>query len=169
MSTGPKESSNPKEFSMEERRTTHLEVPAIENGTVIDHIPASETLTVVKILSALEDLVTIGVNLPSPKIGRKGVVKIANRQLSPQAVAKIALIAPQATLNIIEATRVKRKHSITPPPVVEGIVRCGNPNCITNHESVTTRFSVSTAPDNRQRLCCHYCERLYDQEEIEIV
>ena len=153
---------------MEEQRKT-LKVPAIENGTVIDHIPAGATLTVVKILSELEDLVTIGVNLPSPRIGMKGVVKIANRQLSPQEVAKIALIAPQATLNIIEATEVVRKHRITAPRVVEGIVRCGNPNCITNHESVTTRFTVSTAPNDRQRLCCHYCERVYDQEEIEIL
>ena len=154
---------------MSEQRKTHLKVPAIENGTVIDHIPASQTLTVVRILSELEDLVTIGVNLPSPKIGRKGVVKIANRQLSPEEVAKIALIAPQATLSIIESTRVQSKHALVPPPVVEGIARCGNPNCITNHEPVTTRFSVSTGPDDRRRLLCNYCERLYDQHEIEIV
>jgi aspartate carbamoyltransferase regulatory subunit len=144
-------------------------VPAIENGTVIDHIPAHATLTVVRILSAIEDLVTIGINLPSPKLERKGVVKIANRKLSPEEVAKIALIAPQATLNLIESYEVVEKHEVTPPRVVEGIVRCGNPNCVTNHEPVTTRFAVRTTRDARRRLTCHYCERAYDQDEIEIV
>ena len=151
------------------REKTVLRVPAIENGTVIDHIPAHATLTVVRILSELEDLVTIGVNLPSPKIGSKGVVKIANRKLSPDEVAKIALIAPQATLSIIESFDVVQKHEVTHPDVVTGIARCGNPNCITNHEAIVTRFSVVQAPDSALRLVCHYCERAYDQEEIEFV
>jgi len=144
-------------------------VPGIEKGTVIDHIPAHATLTVVKILSELEDLVTIGINLPSPKLGRKGVVKIANRKLSPEEVAKIALIAPQATLNLIENYRVVEKHQITPPPQIEGILRCPNPNCMTNHERIPTRFAVQTTREGRRRLTCYYCERGYDQDEIEIV
>lgn len=145
------------------------QVPAIEYGTVIDHIPAHATLTVVRILSELEDLVTIGINLPSPKLMRKGVVKIANRKLSPEEVAKIALIAPRASVSIIENYRVVGKHRVSPPAVVEGIVRCGNPNCMTNHEAVTTRFAVTTGNDGRRRLTCFYCERAYDQDEIEIV
>ncbi len=145
------------------------EVPAIEYGTVIDHIPAPVTLTVVKILSELEDLVTIGINLQSNKLTRKGVVKIANRKLSDEEVAKIALIAPQATVSIIENYRVVRKHRVVPPSVVRGIVRCPNPNCMTNHEDVTTVFSVTTKPDGRVRLQCRYCERTYDKDEIEIV
>lgn len=158
------------EETMEAKREKTVQrVPAIENGTVIDHIPAHATLTVVKILSELEDLVTIGINLPSPKLARKGVVKIANRKLSPDEVAKIALIAPQATLNLIESYEVVEKHKVTPPSVVEGIARCGNPNCMTNHEPVKTRFSVQTTREGRRRLTCFYCERAYDQDEIEIV
>ena len=126
---------------MSQRKHTVRQVPAIEHGTVIDHIPSHATLTVVRILSELEDLVTIGINLSSQAIGRKGVVKIANRELSPEEVARIALIAPQATLCIIESYDVVEKYRVTPPEVVEGLVRCGNPNCITNHETVKTRFS----------------------------
>lgn len=150
-------------------RKTVRQVPAIEYGTVIDHLPAHMTLTIVKILSQLDDLVTIGINLTSKCIGRKGVVKISNKQLSQEEVAKIALIAPEATISIIESYGVVKKFQVTPPDRVEGFVRCGNPNCITNHENVTTRFSVDKTPKGRLRLTCYYCERFYVQEEIEIV
>ena len=150
-------------------KDTMMQVPKIERGTAIDHIPSHMTLTVVRILSELEDLVTIGVNLSSRAIGRKGVLKIANRELSPEEVAKIALIAPEATISIIESYEVVDKYRVKPPAVVEGIVRCGNPRCITNHEHVKTQFSVVRESDNRLRLTCYYCERSYDQEEIEIV
>ncbi len=155
-------------MSKKEQHTV-LQVPAIEHGTVIDHIPSDATLTVVRILSDLEDLVTIGINLSSHVMGRKGVVKIANRKLSPDEVAKIALIAPRATISIIESYEVVEKYTVTPPEVVEGFVRCVNPSCITNHETVRTRFSVSKAKDGSLRLRCAYCERVYDQEEIDIV
>lgn len=151
------------------QRNTVLQVPAIENGTVIDHIPSHAALTVVKILSDLDDLVTIGINLASRAIGKKGVVKIANRQLSPSEVAKIALIAPEATLSIIESYEVVRKTKVSPPAVVEGIARCGNPNCVTNHERISTRFTVTRDGDDRLCLTCHWCERSYEQKEIEVL
>ncbi len=151
------------------KQHTVLKVPAIEHCTVIDHLPPRAALTVVRILAVLEDLVTIGVNLSSHVMGRKDVVKIANRKLSPDEVAKIAIIVPRATLNIIESYVVVKKYTVTPPDVVEGIVRCVNPSCITNHETVRTRFSVLKAEDGSLRLRCAYCERAYDRQEIEIV
>src|SRR3712207_1606118 len=44
-----------------------LQVAAIKNGTVIDHIPADRTYQVVKLLNlhSLDVQVTIGYNLPS--------------------------------------------------------------------------------------------------------
>ena len=152
-----------------EREVPKKEVPAIEYGTVIDHIPAHATLTVVRILSELEDLVTIGINLKSNKLTRKGVVKIANRKLSAEEVAKIALVAPQATVNIIERFKVVKKYRVMPPEVLKGIVRCPNPVCITNHENVSTVFSVTTKPDGTIRLKCRYCERIYNKEEVEVI
>jgi aspartate carbamoyltransferase regulatory subunit len=150
-------------------KNTVLQVPAIEHGTVIDHIPSHVTLTVVKILSDLEDLVTIGINLSSHVLGKKGVVKIANRKLSPDELAKIAIIAPRATLSIIESFEVVKKYTVAAPEVVTGLVRCANPNCITNHERVATRFDVSKTDDGNLRLRCFYCERAYNQGELEIV
>ena len=59
---------------------SQLVVAAIENGTVIDHIPAEKTYQVVNLLQLekMETPVTIGYNLPSKKIGKKGIIKVAN-------------------------------------------------------------------------------------------
>ncbi len=144
-----------------------MTVEKIERGTVIDHIPAAVTLKVVQLISGIEDLVTIGVNFPSRRLGLKGVVKIANKELTPEEYSKIALIAPSATVNIIEGFQVKRKTPVKLPGVLEGIVRCPNPSCITNHEPVRTRFRV--LPPDGARLLCHYCEHPAPREEVEII
>ncbi|MBO6035096.1 MAG: aspartate carbamoyltransferase regulatory subunit, partial [Paludibacteraceae bacterium] len=59
---------------------TELIVKALENGTVIDHIPADQTFKVVKLLGLEEcaGQVTIGVNLSSNKLGKKGIIKVAD-------------------------------------------------------------------------------------------
>ena len=58
-----------------------LKVSAIENGTVIDHIPANSLFKVIKILDLenLEEQVLFGTNLESKKYGRKGIVKVSNK------------------------------------------------------------------------------------------
>ena len=53
------------------------------------------------------------------------------------------------------------------PEKVEGIVKCVNPVCITNNEDILTRFElVSRQPVG---LKCHYCEKITDQSNMEII
>src|SRR3989337_2490906 len=81
-----------------------LRVSKIKDGTVIDHITKGHALDVIKILGIngrSEGVVTITMSVPSGKIGIKDVVKIEGRELNPEEVDKIALIAPHATINII--------------------------------------------------------------------
>jgi aspartate carbamoyltransferase regulatory subunit len=50
------------------------------------------------------------------------------------------------------------------PDVITGIVKCSNPNCVTNHGEAGTRFTViSRKPLN---LRCAYCERITGEGEI---
>ena len=65
---------------------SQLVVAAIENGTVIDHIPAEKTYQVVNLLQLekMETPVTIGYNLPSKKIGKKGIIKVANKYFTDE-------------------------------------------------------------------------------------
>lgn len=140
----------------------------IENGTVIDHISAASTFKVLEILR-LEDyqnVISVGVNLESRKMGRKGMVKIAGKFLTAEEASKIALISPEASLNIIKSHKVERKVKLSIPEMVEGIVRCVNPECITNHQKVPTRFHVSKNPLS---LRCHFCERVIGKADIELV
>jgi len=141
-------------------------VPAIKDGTVVDHIPPGATLKVVQILSRINDLVTIGINFPSASMGHKGVVKIANQFLTPREVDKIAVLAPAATVNIIRGYKVREKVRVRIPALVEGLVRCKNPACVTNHEAVRTKFRV--LPGGREVECC-YCERPERFGELELL
>lgn len=57
-----------------------LAVAALKNGTVIDHIPAQSLFKVVSLLGIenLKSSVTIGYNLDSKKLGKKGILKVAD-------------------------------------------------------------------------------------------
>ena len=124
-----------------------LVVVALENGTVIDHIPSDKLFKVVSILGLdkSEKQITIGNNLTSKKSGVKGIIKISDKYFKADEIDKIALVAPNAVLNII---------------------KCVNPKCITNNQPVPTRFEVVDKKNIVVR--CHYCESMIGQNEIVI-
>jgi aspartate carbamoyltransferase regulatory subunit len=143
------------------------QVEAIQHGTVIDHIPGHLTLQVATLLASPDDHLLIGVNFRSKTLGRKGVVKITGRELPDSVVSRLALIAPDVTLSIIRDYEVVRKETIQTPSVFEGIARCPNPNCITNHDSCTTKFSV--LEKKPLKVQCRYCERVFPGTELKLV
>ena len=132
-------------------------VEAIANGTVIDHIPAERTLAVARLIAHHGDQVFIGVNLRSSRHGRKGVVKVANRDLTDRDRDSLALLAGEATICVIRDYTVASKARVPVPARVVGIARCANPNCVTNHERWTTAFTTVAA--DPLHLRCDYCER----------
>ncbi len=146
-----------------------LKISAIKEGTVIDHIPAEYTFKVAEILDleGLDRIISISSNLKSKRLGRKGIIKVGGLNLKQSDVQKIALIAPDATLNIIREFKVIDKKKLKVPDVLNGIIRCFNPNCITNHEKLKSRFYVESKSPLSIR--CHYCERLGKREDIELV
>ena len=143
------------------------QVEAIAHGTVIDHIPPASTLLVANLLAQQDDQVFIGMNLRSTLLGRKGVVKISGRELDPRQVSCLALIAPSASVCIIRDYLIVSKEPVKIPARFEGIARCANPNCVTNHERWTTRFDV-IAP-NPLTIRCHYCERTFEAAELQVL
>ena len=146
-----------------------LEVSAIENGTVIDHIPAKALFKVISILKLekVDKRITFGTNFDSKKLGRKAIVKLSDTFFIDEDINKIALVAPQAKLNIIRDYSVVEKKVVEVPEEIIGIAKCMNPKCITNNEKITTRFRVVSKRD--VKLKCHYCEKITDQEHIEII
>jgi len=146
-----------------------LSVSAIKEGTVIDHIPASVLFKVVSILNLdkLNTMITIGNSLESDKLGKKGIIKLSKVFFQDNDINKIALVAPSAKLNIIRNYEVVEKRVVSVPDEIVGIVKCVNPKCITNNEEATTRFEVVSKND--VKLKCHYCEKITNQDNIEII
>lgn len=143
------------------------QVEAILHGTVIDHIPGHMTLKVANLLASETDQVSIGMNLRSARMGRKGVVKISGRELDARTLSRLALIAPSASVSIIRDTVVVRKFTVPMPKLFEDIARCANPNCVTNHERWTSRMEVVT-PDPLT-VCCIYCERSFPASDLALL
>ena len=80
-----------------------LQVAALKNGTVIDHIPSDKVFTVVSLLDLehVEANITIGSNLESKKLGKKGIIKIADRFFTDEEISRLSVVAPNVKLNII--------------------------------------------------------------------
>ena len=144
-------------------------VAAIENGTVIDHIPAEKTYQVVSLLGLEHTLspVTIGYNYPSSRLGTKGIVKISNKFFTDEEINRLSVIAPKIILNTIHNFEVTQKRMVETPDVLRGIIRCNNPKCITNNEPMSTIFN--TTGEDKQILRCHYCDIEQNINEVELV
>lgn len=144
-----------------------LVVSALENGTVLDHIPAENVYKAIDILNlrGVESQITIGINLASKLYGRKGIIKIADRFFEDDDLNKLALIAPQATVNVIKDFKVVEKKKITMPKEIIGIAKCMNPKCVTNHQPIKTRFTTIAKGDEIS-LLCHFCEKISDTRGI---
>lgn len=146
-----------------------LAVAALENGTVIDRIPSEQLFKVVAMLKldTIANSITIGNNLNSSKIGRKGIIKVADYFFRDEEINKIALIAPEATINVIRDYKVVEKYSIKLHDTLRGIIRCNNPKCISNNEPMDTVFHVTRREP--LEVTCHHCTRSMSSNEIEIL
>ncbi len=146
-----------------------LAVAALRNGTVIDHIPSPVLFKAARILGIenLKSAVTLGYNLDSKKLGTKGIIKVADVFFPETLLNRIALIAPSAVVNIIRDYEVVEKFPVTLPDTIVGLVKCGNPKCITNNEPMRTRFHVIDRDD--VTISCHYCSHTVKSADAQII
>ena len=144
-----------------------LVVSALENGTVLDHIPAENVYKALDLLNLtdIESQITIGINLASRIHGKKGIIKIADKFFEDEELNKLALIAPKATVNIIRDFKVVEKKKLETPSEVIGIAKCRNPKCVTNHQPIRTWFKT-IKKDDEISLKCHYCEKNTDIKHL---
>ncbi len=150
-------------------KKTQLVVSAIKDGTVIDHIPAKLLFNVINILglAKIENQITFGTNLESQKLGKKAIIKLSEVFFRKDDLDRIALVAPQAKINVIREYEVVEKKIVEVPDYIEGIVKCVNPVCITNNQPIRTKFEViSKQPVS---LRCHYCEKITDFDNLVII
>ena len=140
-----------------------LRVSKIESGTVVDHITGGQALNVLALLGidgSAGEAVSVVMNVPSDRLGRKDVLKVENRELSEDELDVLSLIAPEATINIIREYEVVEKKRVDRPERVTGVLTCNNRECITNtDEPVDAKFEV--LPEG---VRCEYCESIIRED-----
>jgi len=144
-----------------------LRVQPIKNGTVIDHITAGGALKVLAIIDPsqqIKDTISLLMNVPSKKYKKKDIVKIENIELKPKEIDKIALIASRSTINIIRNYKVVKKHYPILSGIIRNIIKCPNPNCISNSEQIDYLFNVVN--QNPIKLMCYYCTKGLEYDDI---
>lgn len=148
--------------------TSQLLVRRIKDGTVIDHIEAGKALLVLHALAITGkegNVITVAMNVPSSKHGKKDIIKVENRYLETSETNKLALIAPHATINIIKDYKLVEKRKIQLPESIVGIFKCSNLKCITNSgEDIKSKIDV--IDKEKMVLKCRYCSRTLLIEEL---
>lgn len=133
-----------------------LRVSKIRNGTVIDHVAGGQALNVLSVLGidgSEGAVLSIAMNVPSDRLGKKDILKIEGRELNQDEVDVLSLIAPEATINIVRDFDVVEKNRVERPSMVRGILHCPNHSCITAaSEPVESQFEVL-----RNGVRCRYC------------
>ncbi len=154
---------------MNENNKHAMQVSALCNGTVIDHIPADKLFAVVTLLDipSMKSNVTIGYNLDSKKIGKKGLIKIADCFFTEDDLSKISVVAPNVVINTIRDYKVVEKRELKLPDELHDIIKCNNLNCVTNNEPMATHFYVSNREEGT--LKCRYCEKEVNINNVELL
>ena len=138
-----------------------MEVEAIKNGSVIDHIPVSKGLKILKFFKFAQggDKITIGLNLSSGNSKKKDLIKVEDVFLTDEQANQLSLFAPNSTISIIKDFNVINKFKVSFPERIVGILLCPNSNCISQNEPVKTHFYVTKMIP--VTLKCHYCEKIF--------
>lgn len=150
----------------DEKSNEFLKARKIESGTVIDHIPKGRALRVLNVLGIEESFpatVSVLMNVPSSHYGHKDIIKIEGRKLEKRELAHIALIAPNASVNTIKNYTVVDKYVVQTPSLIEGVLKCPNPSCITGAEGTARLYVEQPHP---LKLRCAYCEKVYEEKDL---
>jgi aspartate carbamoyltransferase regulatory subunit len=149
---------------------TVLLIPKIENGFVLDHIPTGAGVKVLELIRRHRELdevvVSVGLHYTSRRLGRKDLIKIQSRTLPGRFLQNLSLVVPGVSIKRVENFRIAEKIVLEPPELVDNLLTCPNPNCITAHErGVTTCFHlVSREP---MKFRCNHCERRFSLGELQ--
>ncbi len=152
-----------------------LQIRAIKNGIVIDHIPSEKVFAIVEILKLKEynERITVATNMPSSSLGKKGIIKIEEKILEEKELNNISLLAPNVTINIIEDYKFIEKTKLEKLDKIIGLMKCDNQKCISNQENIETKFiRVEDESENnleeKDKYKCFYCEKVILEDEIQI-
>ena len=134
-----------------------MNVDAIHDGIVIDHIAAGNGMKLYRLLGLeqLEVPVAMMTHVSSGKLGRKDIIKI-DAPL-PVNFDVIGYVDPGATVNIIRDGQLVEKKQIGLPEKLVNVLRCKNPRCVSSCEQELDQVFL-LADAGRREYRCRYCE-----------
>ena len=139
-----------------------LNVGAIKEGFVLDHIKAGMSLSIYHDLKLdeLDCCVAIIKNAKSNKMGKKDIIKIEGPLCVDLDI--LGVLDDNITINMIENDKIVQKRTLTLPEMVTNIIKCKNPRCITSIEQeLPHRFKLT---DKKNRIYrCMYCEQKFSR------
>ncbi len=144
----------------------------LDNGTLIDHIEQGKGMAVYNALNLGEVIgaeVVLSMNINSEKRKKKDVIAIHERTLAADELYKVALISSDHTINFINDKRVTKKGRVVLPSVIDDLLDCPNPKCISREEHKEFAKSRFYLEGHRPlKVRCHYCERILKRSELEV-
>ena len=134
-----------------------MNIDAIQNGIVIDHITAGRGMKLYELLGLekLDCSVAIIKNVHSAKPGKKDIIKIDAD--IPVNLDVIGYVDPGVSVNIIRGGQLVEKRRIDMPELLTNVIFCKNPRCITSVEQEIRHVFKLTDRKNKVYRCL-YCE-----------
>ena len=134
-----------------------MNIDAIANGIVIDHITAGRGMKLYDLLGLekLDCSVAIIKNVHSLKLGKKDIIKIDAE--IPINFDVIGYVDPNVSINIIRDSKLVEKKRIGMPEYLTNVIFCRNPRCITSTEQELDHVFKLTDRENKIYRCI-YCE-----------
>ena len=138
-----------------------LNVGAIKEGFVLDHIKAGMSLSIYHDLKLdeLDCCVAIIKNAKSNKMGKKDILTV-ECNIDNLDLDILGFIDHNITVNIIKDERIVEKRALKLPPSVTNVIKCKNPRCITSIEQELDQIFLLTDPEH-EVYRCKYCEAKY--------
>ena len=138
-----------------------LNVGAIEEGFVLDHIKAGKAMTIYHDLKLdqLDCTVAIIKNARSEIMGKKDIIKV-ECPIDQLDLDIVGFIDHNITVNVIENGEIIAKKKLQLPREIRNVIRCKNPRCITSIEQGLDQVFILTDPE-REIYRCRYCEEKY--------
>ena len=134
-----------------------MNIDAIANGIVIDHITAGKGMRLYELLGLekLDCSVAIIKNAYSEKMGKKDIIKIDAD--IPLDFDVIGYVDPGVSVNIIRGGELVEKRRIEMPLELRNVIFCRNPRCISSVEQELPH--VFRLADRKNKVYrCLYCE-----------
>lgn len=138
-----------------------LNVGAIKEGFVLDHIKAGMSLSIYHDLKLdeLDCCVAIIKNAKSNKMGKKDILKV-ECNIDNLDLDILGFIDHNITVNIIKDEKIVAKKELKLPKQVVNVIKCKNPRCITSIEQGLDQIFV-LADEEKEIYRCRYCEEKY--------